>query len=249
LARSCLSSRPFGPFRRARRDAKRASHKHVRTALNTRRVCCSNRAGPAGELIDEGDLETLCVLAVDLSESRGASSCPTSAPWESSPTFGTVRKPLSALGSLSACGRFNSSLAHFENVALTRVNSRSHCRARSLAQHMHNISGCPEGPRGHMWAEGGTRAARWMSPPIDGRARRVQAPTSPVVARIFGPQCACGPRLDPGDASPPSAGIRWLRQAQPSSADRQFSRFGDAERSRVRSTSADRQADLDDSGI
>ncbi len=55
-------------------------------------------------------------------------------------------------------GRFNSSLAHFKNVALTRVNSQSRCRSRTPAQCMQNISGHPEDPRGHMRSEGCTRA-------------------------------------------------------------------------------------------
>jgi hypothetical protein len=34
--------------------------------------------------------------------------------------------------------RFNSSLAHPTNVALTRLNSQGHCRSRGLAQLVHN---------------------------------------------------------------------------------------------------------------
>ena len=79
----------------------------------------------------------------------GCDSCPTPAPRASLQPIGIAQKSLSALGSLAVRGRFNSSLAHFKNVALTMVNSQSRCRSRTLAHHMHDIFSCPLRPRSY----------------------------------------------------------------------------------------------------
>ena len=47
---------------------------------------------------------------------------------------------------------FKSSLGHCTNVALTRVNSQSHCRSRGLAQLVHNIAGARSVLCGQVWA-------------------------------------------------------------------------------------------------
>jgi hypothetical protein len=53
----------------------------------------------------------------------------------------SCHKTLSESHHHSPAESFKSSLGHCTNVALTRVNSQSHCRSRGLAQHPHNIAG------------------------------------------------------------------------------------------------------------
>jgi len=75
--------------------------------------------------------------------------------------------------------RFKSSLGHVRIVALTRVNSQSHCRSRNPAQHMHNISWRWLRPGGLVWAEGCTQGTAGSRP---SRPRLVPPPVEPVEA-------------------------------------------------------------------
>jgi hypothetical protein len=70
------------------------------------------------------------------------------------------RKALSEGHRYRRAGSFNSSLAHRRKVALSRVNSQGHCRSRSLAQHMHNISGAGCALVGRHAQESASRGSR-----------------------------------------------------------------------------------------
>ena len=100
-------------------------------------------------------------------------------------------------------GSFNSSLAHQTNVALTRVNSQSHCRSRTLAQHMHNISG----------GSGAAAASRLILVAARSHARG-QAFSRAFAKRANGPPTSASSRGSPCSTTAPwSSTSTWSESA------------------------------------